>query len=144
MKSEKGITLTSLVIYICVATIVISSVALISSYFFSNVTSIKSQSTYAVEYNKFNMFFLQDVKTNSTANVTSSKIVFADNTEYEYKQNAIYRNNTKIANNVKSATFTASTYEVDSITKNLITVNLDIGTGSKSYQKEIEYVLKYW
>ena len=78
------------------------------------------------------------------ANLTSSKIVFADNTEYEYKQNAIYRNNTKIANNVKSATFTASTYEVDSITKNLITVNLDIGTGSKSYQKEIEYVLKYW
>ena len=28
--------------------------------------------------------------------------------------------------------------------KNLIVVNLNIGEGEKEYQKEIEYVLKYW
>ena len=144
MKSEKGITLTSLVIYICVATIVISSVALISSYFFSNVTSIKSQSTYAVEYNKFNMFFIQDVKHNSTATIENNVIKFEDGTIYEYKSNSIYRNDKEIATNVKSATFNLKTYKVENTTKNLILVNLNIGEGEKEYQKEIEYVLRYW
>ena len=62
MKSEKGITLTSLVIYIIVATIVISIMALVSSFFFSNMSIVTVQDQYAVEFNKFNMFFINDIK----------------------------------------------------------------------------------
>lgn len=144
MKSEKGVTLTSLVIYIIVATFLIGTVAVLSSHSFSNIQMLKNHADYAVEYNKFNMFFIQDVKTNKNASVTSTQITFEDGSKYEYKQNAIYRNDTKIAGNIKNCSFTQSTHVINNTTKNLIKVNLKIGKNNKEYKKEIEYVLKYW
>ena len=82
MKSEKGITLTSLVIYIMVATIVIATMAIVSSFFFSNINLVRDQDKYAVEFNKFNMFFVNDVKNNKTAQVQTHKITFEDGTIY--------------------------------------------------------------
>ena len=144
MKSDKGVTLIALVIYIAVFTIVVSTMTLLSSYFYNNMHLIKDDASYVVEYNKFNMFFIQDVKHNSTATIENNVIRFEDGTIYEYKSNSIYRNDKEIATNVKSATFNLESYEVESTTKNLIVVNLNIGEGEKEYQKEIEYVLKYW
>ena len=144
MKSERGVTLTSLAIYIIVATLVVSTMALLSSHTFLNMKILKDQATYAVEYNKFNMFFIEDVKSNKTANVTYTQITFTDGNKYEYKDKSIYRNEKKIAKDVETCTFTAGTYTIKNTTKNLITVNLKIGTGEKKYQKEIEYVLRYW
>lgn len=144
MKSEKGVTLTALVIYIAVATVVISAMALLSSYFYNNMELIKNDSSYVVEYNKFNMFFVQDVKSNKTANVTTDSITFEDGTEYQYRDGKIYRNDKEIATNIKSAEFSQETYEADLTIKNIIVVNLNIGEGDKSYVKQIEYVLKYW
>ena len=69
MKSDKGVTLMALVIYIAVFTVVVSSMALLSSYFYNNMHLIKDDANYVVEYNKFNMFFIQDVKHNSTATI---------------------------------------------------------------------------
>ena len=40
--------------------------------------------------------------------------------------------------------FSQETYQVDWTTKNIITVNLDVGEDEKSYVKQIEYVLRYW
>ena len=51
MKSEQGVTLTSLVIYIAVATVLISTMAVMSSHFFANIQLVKNQSDYVVEYN---------------------------------------------------------------------------------------------
>lgn len=144
MKSDKGVTLIALVIYIAVFTIVVSTMTLLSSYFYNNMHLIKDDASYVVEYNKFNMFFIQDVKHNSTATIENNVIRFEDGTIYEYKSNSIYRNDKEIAANVKSATFNLKTYKVKNTTKNLILVNLNIGEGEKEYQKEIEYVLRYW
>ena len=52
MKSQKGVTLVALVIYIIVFTIVISILSVISSFFFSNVNFVKEQANYAPEFNK--------------------------------------------------------------------------------------------
>lgn len=144
MKSEKGVTLTALAIYIAVSTVVISAMGLLSSYFYNNMELIKTDSTYVVEYNKFNMFFVQDVKSNTTAEVTTDSITFEDGTKYQYKDENIYRNDKEIATNIKSAVFSQETYEVEGTIKNIITVNLNIGEEDKSYVKQIEYVLKYW
>ena len=46
MKSEKGVTLTALVIYVVVATVVIGALAIISSYFYSNMGYVKDQTEY--------------------------------------------------------------------------------------------------
>lgn len=144
MKLEKGVTLISLVIYMFIATIVISVMALLSTHFLNNVGIIKTQNDYVVQYNKFNMVFVKDVKSNKSATVTENKIVFEDGTQYEYKNNAIYRNDKKVATNVQYATFTPDIYTVNNVIKNLIRVNLNIGTDQKNYKKQIEYVLKYW
>ncbi len=147
MKSEKGITLTSLVIYIMVATIVIATMAIVSSFFFSNINLVRDQDKYAVEFNKFNMFFVNDVKNNKTAQVQTHKITFEDGTIYEYRaeDKSVYRNGTKVAELVQELTFTADTYQVEntSTVKNLIRVSMNIGK-RENFQKEIEYVLKYW
>lgn len=144
MKSEQGVTLTSLVIYIAVATVLISTMAVMSSHFFANIQLVKNQSDYVVEYNKFNMFFIQDVKANKAASIIGTTIVFEDGTKYEYKDESIYRNDKKIVKNIRTASFEPATYTVNNVTKNLIKVNLNIGVEKKSYQKQIEYVLKYW
>ena len=167
MKNEKGVTLVALVIYILVATAVISIVAFMSSNFFRNVKIIENQDKYAVEFNKFNMFFINDVKSNKEATVETTKITFPSGVVYELKGTNIYRDGVVIASQIQSAEFTADTYEVPNTNvngtgkkavKNLIRVHLTIGrefsegtiaeeTDRKAYErlnKTIEYVLKYW
>lgn len=145
MKSEKGITLISLVIYVIVATIIISCIALISGFFVSNMNLIKNQNRYVPEFNAFNMFFIEDIKKNSSAEVLKNKIIFESGIIYEYKseEKAIYRNNEKITENVKNINFSTSNVKVLNTTKQIITVNITIGIKDE-FNKEIEYVLKYW
>ena len=145
MKSEKGITLTSVVVYVLIATALISSTALLSSFFFSNMSLIKEQNQYAPEFNKFSMFFIEDVKNNKSAEVTTTKVTFADGTVYEYKSNekAVYRNDTKITEKLDSFTFSSSEYVVSNTTKQIINVKMMID-GVPNSINGIEYVLKYW
>lgn len=160
MKNNKGITLIILVIYIVVATLVISIIAYISANFYSNMNIIKDQDKYAVEFNKFNMFFINDVKSNKEATVGTTKIEFADGTTYELKGTDIYRNNVVIASQIQSANFSSETYNVPNTiaTKTLINVHLTIGKKStqnntagdinkninERFDRTIQYVLKYW
>ena len=146
MKSEQGVTLTSLVIYIAVATVLISTMAVMSSHFFANIQLVKNQSDYVVEYNKFNMFFIQDVKNNKNVTVNNNTIEFADGTRYDFNsdQKAIYRNGKAIAKNIQVAVFKPSTVTIRNTTKNIVNVNIAIGKAGSLFTKDIDYVLKYW
>lgn len=145
MKSEKGITLTSVVVYVLIATALISCTALLSSFFFSNMSLIKEQNQYAPEFNKFSMFFIEDVKNNKSAEVTTTKVTFADGTVYEYKDNekSVYRNDTKITQQLQFFAFSTSNYVVSNTTKQIINVKMMID-GVPNSINGIEYVLKYW
>ncbi len=122
MKSQKGVTLVALVIYIIVFTIVISILSVISSFFFSNVNFVKEQANYAPEFNKFNMFFIQDVKNNKNVTVNNNTVEFADGTRYDFNsdQKAIYRNGKAIAKNIQVAVFKPSTVTIRNTTKNIV------------------------
>ena len=146
MKSQKGVTLVALVIYIIVFTIVISILSVISSFFFSNVNFVKEQANYAPEFNKFNMFFIQDVKNNKNVTVNNNTIEFADGTRYDFNsdQKAIYRNRKAIAKNIQVAVFKPSTVTIRNTTKNIVNVNIAIGKAGSLFTKDIDYVLKYW
>lgn len=146
MKSQKGVTLVALVIYIIVFTIVISILSVISSFFFSNVNFVKEQANYAPEFNKFNMFFIQDVKNNKNVTVNNNTIEFADGTRYDFNsdQKAIYRNGKAIAKNIQVAVFKPSTVTIRNTTKNIVNVNIAIGKVGSLFTKDIDYVLKYW
>lgn len=146
MKSQKGVTLVALVIYIIVFTIVISILAVVSSFFFSNINFVKDQANYAPEFNKFNMFFIQDVKNNKNVTVSGNTVQFEDGTKYDFnlEQKVIYRNGTEIAKNVQVAVFKTSTETIRNTTKNIINVNIAIGNTGSLFTKSIDYVLKYW
>ena len=85
LKGEKGITLTSLVIYIIVFVIIIAIMANISNYFYSNIGGIKDSPKYVAEFNKFSMFFIADVKRNTEiVTISEDSLQLADGTKYVY------------------------------------------------------------
>ena len=145
MKSEKGITLTSLILYIVVLLVVIATLSVISTHFYSNTSYITDMGKYIAEFNKFNMYFIEDVKNNSRLySIVEDKIVFEDGTIYTYSNNSIYRNKVEICKNIYNCSF-SQIEETDSndFTKQIINVTLSID-GTEMFETENSYVLKYW
>ena len=128
MKSNSGVTLTALTIYIIALTIVVAIIARISIYFYRNVNNINSNTTASTEYTKFNSYFTDEIniEENQVADcdVDASGmqyIIFSKTqNQYSYKNGSIYRNRTKIASNIDECNFI-----YDTNTK-IITVNLTI------------------
>lgn len=145
MKSEKGVTLTALVVYILVFSIILTITSMVSTHFYKNVGQIKDSPKYVSEFNKFSMFFVSDVKNNSSiSSVTGVALEFADGTTYTYQNNCIYRNGERIAKYVKSFSFAASDNTVNSFTKKIVTVNAVLGNDKEEITRNIDFVLKYW
>jgi hypothetical protein len=146
MKNQKGVTLVALVIYVVVFSIVMAILAVITNFFHTNVIYVQDQANYAPEFNKFNMFFIEDVKTNREATVVGNTIEFGDGTSYYFslEQKAIYRDGKRIAKDVQAVTFKTSTETVRNTTKNIINVNISIGNENDLFNKSIDYTLRYW
>lgn len=145
MRSEKGITLTSLIIYILLIIVVVATLSIISQHFYSNTDYITEGGKYISQYNKFNMYFIKDIKNNSDIySITNNELVFEDGTIYTYSDGNIYRNKSKICTNIYACVFSQKE-EIDNnnFSKQIITVNFAV-KGSKIFQAENEYVLKYW
>lgn len=145
MREEKGITLISLIIYIILLIVVVGILSTISQHFYSNTSYITDMGKYASEFNKFNMYFIEDIKNNSNIySIDANKIVFEDGTIYTYSNQAIYRNKVEICSNIYSCIF-SNKEEIDenNFTKKIINVKLII-KGAKLFESENDYVLKYW
>lgn len=145
MKSERGITLTALILYVVVAMVTVTAIAGFTSLFVSNMNEVKEQEKYAPEFNKFSMFFIGDIKNNKTAEVTTTQVTFEDGTIYEYRESekAVYRNDTKITEKVDVFSFASTTEQVSSTTKQIINVKMSIG-GKVNLKNGIDYTLRYW
>ena len=155
MKNEKGITLASLVIYVLIFSATIALLASLSNYIYGNLSKISSEEISSEEFNKFNTYFVEDVKSNSSASISNGTgtgditIKFNDNSTYTYKKSekAIYKNKEKIARNI--AYFTASTESISgtgSKAKKTIKVNIKTGKDENKpvFEKTINYVCRYW
>ena len=93
MKSEKGITLTILVIYVVFFSIIMSLLAALSNYIYKNIGYVNDNSIDISEFNKFNMYFIEDIKTNKQAEIKETvneegkeilQITFEDGDTYRY------------------------------------------------------------
>lgn len=145
MKLEKGITLTALVAYMATFIIIIGIITTISSHFYKNMGQVKEVPEYVEEFNKFSMFFVLDVKNNSTiTSISNSSIEFGDGTKYAFKDNCIYRNDEKIAKYVKNFSFTGSDYTENNFTKKIVNVIAEFGRNNETITRNIDFVLKYW
>ena len=61
MKSEKAITLTSLMIYIIGMIMIISIVSVVTTYFYKNIKNVGAQINPVAEYTKFNNYFTDEI-----------------------------------------------------------------------------------
>ena len=85
MKSNRGVTLTILIIYIIVLVLVIGILTNISNNFYANKDYIMENGKYISEFNKFNMYFVEDAKNNSNIySISENEIIFADGTIYTF------------------------------------------------------------
>ena len=157
LRSEKGITLSMLLVYVMLLTIVIGLLAAFTSYMYPRLSYINSSSISYEEFNKFNVNFIADCKECRYVDMSSGGSgdmlirLYDTNKEYYYYYNsserAIYRNNVKIAKNICRfyAREDAYIYTEDK-SKTYIEVSVATGRdqGQIEYEKTIQYVLRYW
>ncbi len=138
MKSSRGVTTTSLIIYVIAMLIVIGIIATITSFFYTNVINLEDSSNNIAEITKFNMYFLQEVKSNNNdiIGVNEKAITFLSGNTFTFQDNGIYMNSSKISENIKDLKF--SVEEIDS--KKVITVLITIGENLE-YTKTTKYVM---
>ena len=156
MKSQKGITMASLGVYIVVSIIVVAMLATIMANYKNSIKTMDNDAEYLSEYNKFNLYFLEEVKKpeNSSmerANSIGTKeneynsIKFKTGNEFMYKikEEILYLNKStgekiKLIKNVKKCTFEFNDIDHEANGKNVIRVNIQIG---ETTPKEYTYVL---
>ncbi len=141
MKSQKGITLTSLIIYVLVVIVVTGILATIMAGFQSNIKEINGKAAKEAEFDKFNVYFIKEVKIlgNKVNTISEAKneISFESGNKYTFNEadNSIYLNdNIKISENIQRCTF--SNNLVDG--KDVVTVVIKVIDGE---ERTIEYVL---
>lgn len=140
MYKDKGITITSLPIYVIAMLLVIAIIATITSFFYTNVNNLDNQSKNISEITKFNMYFIEEVKRNKNEVLDISEnnhvIVFSTGNTYTFQQEdkSIYLNNIRICENIANAEFTINE------DKNIISVLITTGNNLE-YSKTTNYVL---
>ncbi len=149
MKNERGITLTALIIYVITFSATLVLLASLSSYIYGNMNTINADKISSEEFNKFNVFFVKDVKESKkgVVNLQSSGdivITLENGNNYTYKnsEKAIYRNKEKIARNIITFNAESKTENNKSIIE--ITVSTGKNVENPTFSKTIKYVLKYW
>ena len=149
MKNERGITLTALIIYVITFSATLVLLASLSSYIYGNMNTINADKISSEEFNKFNVFFVKDVKESKKGVVnlqTVGDIVITlengNNYTYKNSEKAIYRNKEKIARNIITFNAESKTENNKSIIE--ITVSTGKNVENPTFSKTIKYVLKYW
>lgn len=131
MKSNKGVTLASLTIYIIVLVILLVIMTFISANYTSQISDVTVRGKISNESIKLYSFMVSDLKSANTVLEYSSNYIRLDNDvkysiEYKYisekenqrRQYDIYRNGVLVSEDLLDASFD---YDLDS---NAVTVNL--------------------
>lgn len=142
MKSEKGITLIALIMYVILMTFIVAGVSTITTSFYSNINDVDTTSESAVSLSRFNMYFINDIKEEGVRIVSSSQNrldLTINNKEgktepitYSVQNGILYRNKVKICEKVKDINI-----QVDKNT-GIVTIYLKIN----NYEKTTTYILE--
>lgn len=141
MKSQKGIALTSIIVYIIVMLVALGVISIITSFFYNNVDEVGKNTEPAQEYTRFTRFFAEDVNKESAKVMKCSEagdyIVFSDGTQYTFKNQNIYRNKVLICKGLYEVKFNytqGSENEKD-------VINVEYKATEKSDLKNSEFTL---
>ena len=103
MKSEKGVSLVSLIIYLIAMTITVGIVARISNYFYRNINILDTSLTSSEEFLNFNAYITKEVniKGNEVQTIGEREISSGRMKYLIFINNEIYLNQVKICSNLK-------------------------------------------
>ncbi len=157
MKSDKGITMITLIIYVILIMFVIIGMSTVTASFYKNIDEYDEDSENALAFSKFNMYFINDIKKRNVKvtdigddfivlsyekEIDNDKKIEDDridvtNTEtvhiqYTIQNESLYRDKVKICDKVYD-----SKISYDRLTK-VIDVHLLIG----EYEKDTQYVVE--
>ncbi len=142
MKSNKAITITSLLVYLVAMTIVIATLATIASTFYKNIDSTEATVSSAYSYMKLTSYLVKEINTNANEVIypsnqeEASYIIFSKtNNQYEFKDESIYMNKVKICTGIKKCVFSYSQDEK--------LVNVKIKTTEDKTENQYTYENKY-
>lgn len=140
MKSKKGVTLLTLMIFVVGMTIIVGIVTVITNYFYRNIMQMEANNSSSAEYNKFNVSFLEEVKTygNKLIEIADNYVVFSSGNKYLFQDNKIYKNKITIVKDVANCTFDFEQYEA----KQIVSVDITLG-GEKGFTSKMDYVVSY-
>ena len=152
MKSEKGITLTSLIIYVIAMVITITIITVVTSYFYKNVDVTDNSYDYLKEFTKLETYFSEEankdrnqiLEISPLENQSSANEIFAmlsSGNQYTFirANNAIYQNNVKIGNNIKNCEFS----EEMKNGKQILIVKIQLNDKNNT-ERIMKYTLKNW
>ncbi len=113
MKLQRGITITSLIIYIIGMVLIISIMSVVTTNFYKNVNNIDNEINPITEFTKFNTYFTSEVNEYNIKLVECKEtalqnyIVFDNGIQYTYipENKAIYQNKIKICRGVDLCVF---------------------------------------
>lgn len=133
MKSQNGITLSSLIIYIIVMIMVIGVMARVSTMFYNNVNKLDNRTIEISKFNNFNTYFVKEIKlpNNGIDKIENNYILFKSGNSFLYQNQNIYYNDLMIVDNVKNLVFTKESESV---------INLNISF--EEYSKQIKYKIE--
>ena len=143
MKSQKGITLESLAIYIVVIMVVIGIMTTVTTTFYNNMQYIDVDSEFAIEYGKVNSSLINDIRQAEVRLVEINEenkviLLYNDKTEeeitYSFLNTGIYRNESLISNKL------IGTLKVDSNNEKMLSVLLEYTSkNAQSYTKTLDF-----
>lgn len=138
MKSNAGLTTTSIIVYLIAMMIVIGIISTITSFFYTNIAGIDENSSNISEITKFQMYFLEETtkQNNAIYKIQENAISFISGNTFTFQDNHIYFNHIKICDHISSLKF--ATENVND--KTIISVFITIGENSE-YSKTTKYVL---
>jgi len=142
MRKERGITLVSLIIYIVVMTIAVGIMSSIVDLFYKNTETVQGNVRSIVEFNKFNNYFLKEIKApnNKVDNVVNdSYILFASGNSFSISEGAIYYNDTRVCDRVKSMIIKVEQDE-NKVYRDIVNVTLNFEDFNKSINYKLENI----
>lgn len=108
MKSEKGVTITSIMIYVIALTVVVLIIGRITTYFYKNIKNVSTNTTADAEYTKFNSYFTDEINIegNDVEIWSKNYIVFSKTeNQYTFQNGKIYMNKVNIAKDIEVCEF---------------------------------------
>lgn len=138
MKSNSGLTITSIIVYIIAMMMVIGTIATITSFFYTNVNNLSDNSDNISEITKFHMYFLEETtkKENNITKKTDTSISFHSGNTFTFQDHNIYFNHVKICENIANLQFATNKLNDKTVIEVLITIG-----ENNEYTKTTKYVL---